>query len=212
MSNSQVEYLNFSPLGEARNCLAYIEAAKTLLAHNRTDAYPYIRDIAVETGPLLFLCGHATELAFKSALHARGVQPQKLLKFKGFDFSNVRRAKKKFRRHNLLFLFRAASIHSLSSTERAALNETIGDHQYFREVNETHLEPPKRPVLANYREQLEILNTRFDTPYRARYFKDSFDTTPDPELILLVAEFFVKTIDVRRIEENTSQTTPAETK
>ncbi len=211
MNGEEAKSFDFSPLGEARKCLAYIKAAMTLFARNRTENYPYIRDLAIETGPLVFLCGHATELAFKTLLRAHGVQPEKILKFKGFNYSDGKRLKRnKHRRHDLVFLFRAASLLSISKDDRAALKDVLCRHEYFREKYEIHLEPLKRPELADYQEQLAILNLSFDTPYRARYFTSGTGSVPDPEIILLVAEFFAKLVGVHRVVESSAKTTPTE--
>ncbi len=175
---------------EANNAKAYAQAAWTLFNENRSDRFPYVKRLDIESGPLLFLCGHALEISCKSILRARGFDKDKLKNFRGFRYNEGRRRKRSApRRHNVSFLFRAVHLLALNHDDRSALNQFLISHTYWHEKYEAFLDAPPRLDILQLKLHIELLDRGFDSPYSYRYAESGFHQLPSSELLLVAAEF-----------------------
>ena len=193
--------VDFTPLGVAEKGNSFLEVAKRTFRENRKSTFPYIVDMGVESGPLTFLVGHATELFLKAIIQASGTSERRLRQFRGFAYLEpepekpLRRPKKSPRAHNLEFLFRLSRRATGGEAFDNALDERLGSHRYFREDHVIFTEPVERPNHEDYFQHLRMLNANFDRPFPARYFQRGVRTLPDTELLLVGAEFLKLTFD-----------------
>jgi hypothetical protein len=187
-------FLNIEGIGEAGKALAYVRATETLLYANRNAGFPFIKDLGVEVGPLNLLCGHAIEISCKALLQLIGISSKKLKNHKGHITKiGDRKSQVKFRRHDLVFLFRAATLICMNKQQRVGFQEHISRHTYFNELHCPTLDPsPPRPNLHDFLEHLELLNSAFDAPYRARYFETHVAAQPHTELLVVGARFMAE--------------------
>lgn len=193
--------LDFTPLGVGEKGSSFLEVAKRTFRENRKSTFPHIMDLGVESGPLAFLVGHATELFLKAILQASGTSEPRLRQFRGFAYLEPepekpsRRPRNSPRAHNLEFLYRLSRRALGGEVFNKALDERINSHRFFRKEHTVFTQPVERPNHEDYFQHLRLLNANFDRPFYARYFKTGFKSLPDTELLLIGAEFLKLTFD-----------------
>jgi hypothetical protein len=188
----------------------YLKAVKILFEANRSNKYPFITDLGIESGPLPQNIGHTLELLFKVYIFTHFEQNKNYRHMELLEGVNLKFLKNNMllrkqvieqmlKTHNLRYLLILCSTFG-SQLFFKTLNENIRNWDYHREKYEIYLDPVKRPNISDFKRNVHNLNIRYSSPFDTRYPIKGLKHLANSEILIVAATTFYNELNSYSLE------------